>query len=309
MAGRFKTLDLSKVRTGSVRRRSYQVGADSLARMPAPAKPLAEFYLGLPRVGEAAALLRAAELIAQTTLAGRPILWIIDGRLYECGLSSLMVYLIHRELVQGLIMNGQAAVRDYELAFHGATVENVAEGLADGRLGLAREIGEGLNAILNEGVKRGFSLGECLGRGIADRQPRHYTHSVMATAAARAVTMTVHVSIGADGFQRYPGADGALIGKGSLKDAHIAASMLAALPRGALVVALHRDLALGQVFLHSYGLARNLNSSLGGLHMICLGDEKQSPADLTDPGQRLRLDGPLELIMPLLLGALFCLVQ
>ncbi len=309
MANRLKPLDLSQVQTGTIRKRTYRLNVEMLARMPQPAKPLQEFYLSLPRVGEAGALIDAAELIAQTALAHKPILWMIDGRVIELGLGSLMVYLMQRELVQCLVMNGEAAVRDYELAFHGATVEDLAEGLADGQLGLARETGEGINAILNEGVKRGFSLGECIGRGILDRQPRHFAQSLLATGAARLVPTTVHVSVGADGFQRYPGADGAMIGKGSLKDAQILASFLMSLPPGALLVMAQRDQSLVQVLLHSLSLARNLNDSLRGLNLLILGAEDHRLTGFSPIDRQLHLTSPIELILPLLIGALFCLVE
>lgn len=309
MANRLKPFDFSQVQTGSIRKRSYRLSADMLARMPRPTESLQNFYLGLPRLGESAALLNAAELIAQTALAQSPMLWVVDGQVMELGLSSLIVYLMQRELVQCLALNGEAAVRDYELAFHGATVEDVAEGLSDGQLGLTRETGEGINTILNEGVKRGFSLGECIGRGILDRQPRHFAQSLLATGAARLVPTTVHVSLGADGFQRYPGADGAMIGKGSLKDAQNLSSFLATLPPGSLIVTLHRDYSLGQVLLHALALARNLNETLKGINFLSLGAAEPFIAELPPMGRAMRLAGPLELMLPLLLGALFCLVE
>lgn len=309
MANRLKPIDFTQVQTGSIRKRTYRLSADMLARMPRPTESLQNFFLGLPRVGESAALLNAAELLAQTALAHGPMLWVVDGRVMELGLSSLLVYLMQRELVQCLVMNGEAAVRDYELAFHGQTVEDVAEGLNDGQLGLTRETGEGINTILNEGVKRGFSLGECIGRGILDRQPRHFAQSLLATGAARLVPTTVHVSLGADGFQRYPGADGAMIGKGSLKDAQNLSSFLASLTPGSLIVCLHHDYALNQVLLHALALARNLNDTLKGLNYLSLGEAEGLPVELPPLGRAMRLNGPLELMLPLLLGALFCLVE
>ncbi|MEN6627652.1 MAG: hypothetical protein ABFD69_15615 [Candidatus Sumerlaeia bacterium] len=309
MANRLKPIDFTQVQTGSIRKRTYRLSADMLARMPRPTESLQNFFLGLPRVGESAALLGAAELLAQTALAHGPMLWVVDGRVMELGLSSLLVYLMQRELVQCLVMNGEAAVRDYELAFHGQTVEDVAEGLSDGQLGLTRETGEGINTILNEGVKRGFSLGECVGRGILDRQPRHFAQSLLATGAARLVPTTVHVSLGADGFQRYPGADGAMIGKGSLKDAQNLSSFIASLTPGALIVCLHHDYALNQVLLHALALARNLNDTLKGINYLSLGEAEPFPVELPPLGRAMRLNGPLELMLPLLLGALFCLVE
>ncbi len=107
MATRLKPLDLSQVQTGTIRKRTYRLSVEMLARMPKPTRPLQDFYLGLPRLGEAAGMLDAAELIAQTAIGHRPILWVIDGRVIELGLGSLIVYLMQRELVQCLVMNGE----------------------------------------------------------------------------------------------------------------------------------------------------------------------------------------------------------
>jgi len=309
MVLRLKPLDLSQIQTASIRRRTYKLTAEQLASVPQPAEPLQNFYRSLPKVGEAAGLLDAAELMAQTVLMTKPVVWIIDQALIDAGLSPLLAFLMRRGLVQCLVMSGGAALRDYELAFNGMTGEDQALGLADGLLGLTRETGEGINAIINEGVKRGFSMGECLGRGILERQPRHFTNSLLATGAARLTPTTVHVTLGADGFHRYPGADGAMLGKGSLKDVQILTSYLTTLPVGALIVAAHADLALNQVFLHAYALARNLQQELAGLNLVRIGAPEPSLLDLPALGQVQQVPGALELTVPLLVGALFSLVE
>src|SRR5688572_26075091 len=109
MALRFKPLDLSKIQTGAVRRRPYRLAHDDLARLPDPQQPLSSFYRALPRVGDAATLLDAAEMLTQTAVAAKPVVWIVDGHLLECGLSPLLVGLMHRRLVQGLMLSGEAA--------------------------------------------------------------------------------------------------------------------------------------------------------------------------------------------------------
>lgn len=309
MAMRHKPLDPSQIQTGALRRRTWKLNSDQLGTMPQPTEPLQHFYRGLPKVGQAAAMLEAAELMAGTALATRPIVWILDGALMAAGLSPLLVYLMRRGLIHTLVMNGEAAIRDYELAFHGVTCEDPAPGLSDGLLGLTRETGEGITAIVNDGVKRGFSIGECLGRGILERQPRNFMNSILATGAARLTPITVHLTIGADGFHRYPGADGAMLGKGSLKDVHILSTFLATLPPGALIVASHRDMSLNQVFLHAYALARNLNDELKGLNLLRLGTPEGLLGEIPGLDRIGVTPGPLELMMPLLMGALFCLVE
>ena len=306
---RIKPLDLAQIQTDTVRRRKYRLNIEQLGGIPEPSAPLQEFFRGLPRVGRAAQLLAAAELLAGAALAHRPMIWLVDRQVIDAGVSAQLVYLMQRGLVQCLALNGEAAVRDYELAFHGCTDEDPEHGLADGRLGLARETGEGINAIVNEGVKRGFSLGECLGRGVLDRQPRNFRKSLLATGAARLTPTTIHLTLGADGFHRYPGADGALLGKGSLKDAHMLGSYLSGLPAEALVVSTHSDPTLTQVFLNALGLGKNLNEALTMPHLLTLGEGDAGVASLPGGKRALRLEGPLELTMPLLLGALFSLVE
>lgn len=309
MAVRFKPIDANQVQTGSIRRRVFRLGVDHLASMPEPTRPLQKFYHTLPRLGKASELLTAAQLIATAALEDKPLVWLIDGHFMTAGLSPQLVYLIRRNLARNLVMNGEAAVCDYELAFHGVTDEDPVLGLQDGLLGLTRETGEGINSIINEGVKRGFSIGECLGRGILERQPKHFANSLLATGAARLSSITVHLSVGADGFQRYPGADGAMLGKGSLKDTQILSSQLSTLPPGTIFITLHRDTALTQVFLNAVAMARNLNQDLRGFNLIQLGAIHPTLADLPALEQTLALPGPIEIMMPLLVGALFSLVE
>lgn len=309
MAKRLKPIDLNEVRTCTVRRRQYQLGIEQLGSVPVPTEPLQDFYHHLPKTGHAAGMLRAAQWVAQTALDGRPMVCLIDGAALRAGLSPLLIYLIQRGMIQCLVMNGRAALHDYELAFHGAAAEDASAGVTDGLLGLARETGEGLNAIINEGVKRGFSIGECLGRGILDRQPKHFKQSLLATGAARLTPTTVHLTLGAEGFQRYPGVNGGLLGKGSLKDCLILSSLLSKLPHGGLIVALHRDEALSQAFIHAVALARNVSKSCENWRLLALGDACPLLTELPGSEPPIHLPGPLELTLPLLLGAVFSLVE
>ena len=309
MVLRLKPLDLAGVRVGSVRERAYRLSLGDLGGMPDPQASLEEFYRGLPRVGEAAGVLAAAQMLATAALGRRAAVWAIDGGTLRAGLGGVVLALMRRGLVQGVVMTGEAALMDYELAVHGQTAEDEAAGLADGKLGLARETSEGLNAIINEGVKRGFSIGECLGRGILERQPRHFDQSLLATGAARLVPVTVHVTMGADGFHRYPGADGGMLGKGSLKDGLILGTQLSTLEAGGVIVTAHGEGALTGVLVHALALGRNLNEGLGGLKLLRLTEEGERLEGAAGVEETRRVRGALEVMVPLLMGALFSLVE
>ena len=70
--------------------------------------------------------------------------------------------------VNGIAMNGSAAIHDFEVAFRGATSEEVEEQLTEGRFGMARETGEYMNAAVAEAQANGIGMGEGLGRFIAE---------------------------------------------------------------------------------------------------------------------------------------------
>jgi len=306
---RQKSLNLTQIQTVSIRKRNCLLNVETLADMPDPAKSLVDFYRSLPRLGAAAELINAADALAQTALAGKDTLWLIDNHLIDAGLSPLIVRLIHRGLIKAIAMTGTAAVRDYELAFYGVTNEDVKGGLEDGLLGMGRETAEGMNEIINEGVKRGFSLGECLGRGILDRQPKYYSRSILAACAARLVTHTIHTSVGSDGFHCHPSADGAMIGKGSLKDLQILAGRIDCLNEGGALVATHRSSALQEVFTHAYALAKNLGATMNQFSLLRFGEDCPSFDLIPGISAEFDLSGPIELIVPLFTGVLFSLVE
>jgi hypothetical protein len=309
MSQRLKPIDLTQVQTTSLRKRDCQLDIEKLAENPDPARPLQEFYASLPRLGAANDLLAAGDALTQSALNDRGVIWMIDEHMLDAGLSPVLIRMIQRGLIRTLAMTGTAAVRDYEMAVQGMTREDESAGLEDGLLGLARETGEGMNTILNEGVRRGFGLGECLGRGILDRQPKYYTRSVLAACAARMVPCTIHVAIGSDGFHRHPAADGMMLGKGSLKDLQILSARLPSLHGGGTVVAAHRSLLLRDILHNSYASARNLGESVDAFSLIRIGDDAPAHEELKAARRRFQIPGPFELMVPLFAGVLFSLVE
>jgi len=309
MIFRQKPLDLSLLRTTSLRQRLCRLNVQMQGLPPEPTQPVMAFLRTLPRLGAAHDLLAAAEATAQAALAHRGLIWLIDERAIDAGLSPLLVRLIHRGFIRTLALTGTAALLDYELAVNGAAREDLQPGLEDGLYGLTRETGEGMNGIINEGVKRGFGLGECLGRGILDRQPKHFQQSLMAACAARMVPCTVHLTLGVDGFHRHPLADGAMLGKGSLKDLQLLAGLIEGLNEGGLVVATHGSAALAEVFTNAFGAARNLGAEPAGFGVARLGKPVAPVADLPGQAAAWHVAGPLELIVPLFASAVFSFVE
>ncbi len=309
MRSRHKAIDFTRVETTTLRKRACRLHVDMLASLPDPVESLQEFFRALPRVGASNELIGAADALAQAALNDRTIVALVDADVIEAGLSPLLIRMVQRGLIRAVAMTGSAAVRDYELAVYGRTSEDISAGLRDGLLGMSRETGEGMNAIINEGVKRGFGLGECLGRGILDRQPPFYRQSIMASCSARMVACSIHVNVGVDGFHRHPTADGSALGKGSLKDLQILSSRVESLGDGGLILAMNRSRALSDIVINAYAAGRNEGTAIEDFSLIRFTDDLEPLRQLPGMTELYHLPGPLELLGPLFAGVLFSLVE
>jgi hypothetical protein len=306
----FKGLEAERLRQlPSLRKRACRLQAQMLAASPDPAAPLQEFIEGLPRLGASARMLQAAQALTESALAGRGILWLIDESTLDAGLAPAIVPIVQRGLARTVAMTGAAATRDYEMATLGRAGEDVAKGVRDGLLGLNRETGETMNAIINEGVRRGFGLGDCMARGVWDRKPSFCRHSILAACARRGVPVAVLVDIGADGFHRHPNADGAVLGKGSLKDMHLLAGRMKELHDGGSVVALHSGAALEASFVHALAHGRGEGEPIEGFTIARFGAARASEIDLPGVKEVFDLTGPIEVMLPLFVATAFSMVE
>ena len=88
-------------------------------------------------------------------LRERAIVWGLGAHVIKVGLSPLFIELMDRGFVSGLALNGAGIIHDFELAMVAHTSEEVADGLADGKFGMAEETG----TLLNEAIKSGAAAG------------------------------------------------------------------------------------------------------------------------------------------------------
>jgi hypothetical protein len=164
-------------------------------------------------------------------------------------------------------MNGAGLIHDVELAMVGHTSEEVDEELSRGTFGMVRETQETINFAIQEGVEKGFGIGESLGRKILTGKFPFKPLSLLAQSQRLGIPVTVHVAIGTDITHMGPSADGAAIGKGSLKDFHTFASLVSELEQG-VFINLGSAVILPEVFLKALGLARNLGHPLSHLTTV-----------------------------------------
>jgi hypothetical protein len=250
-----KPIDRKRLRTVSARKRGSLVRAGDFAR---PVKPSAGFralYDSLPDILRARDLRELARTTAKAHAAGRGIVWGIGGHVIKVGLAPLLADLMKRGFVTSLLMNGAAAIHDYEIAFMGKTSEDVGPGVASGEFGMAEETGAFFARAAAAGRESG--LGEGLMRTLAAEKPRHGELSVLAAAHRHGVPVTVHVAIGTDIVHMHPACDGADVGAASHQDFLRFAAICGKLHKGVYLNWGSAVLA-PEVFVKAVTLANNL---------------------------------------------------
>ncbi len=304
-----KPLDLRRVRTYPLRRRRSVVAADLLARAVRPTVPVRAFLDGLPRILAANALRDAARAIADSHRHRRPVVVGMGAHVIKVGLSPIMIDLMERGVVTAIAMNGAGIIHDFELAFHGATSEDVGPGLADGRFGMAQETGAFLNERIRDGAARGLGMGRAIGEAIEKARLPHRRFSLLATAARLGIPATVHVAVGTDIIHMHPGADGAAIGATSLRDFHLLASVVAGLD-GGVFLNLGSAVIIPEVFVKALNIARNLGHRVRRITCIDMDFIRHYRPHVnvvTRPtaagGHGIELTGHHEIMFPLLAAA------
>lgn len=307
MTDRPKPVDLSQVKTYSIRNRPTKVDHTLLAKVPNIHQPLGEFFEDLPAVLKAKELLIACQRIAGARVKERGIVFMMGAHVIKCGLSPLIIRMMEERLITCISMNGAAAIHDFELAYFGSTSEDVESGLEDGMFGMVRETAEMMNKIVTDGVRFGCGLGESIGRGLRHLLPRYERISVLANAHRLGVPLTVHVALGTDTIHQHPSCNGEAFGKGAMRDFRWLAGCIPSINDGGAVINCGSAVIMPEVFLKALTVARNLGHPVKNFAAINM-DMVQHYRPLTNVVQRptrgggtpISLTGHHEIMLPLL---------
>jgi hypothetical protein len=262
MTERPKPVDLSHVKTYSVRNRPTKVDLSLMAKVPSVEESLREFFECLPGVLKARELLVACQKIAEARVKDRGIIFMMGAHVIKCGLSPIIIRMMDEGLITCVAMNGAGAIHDFELACFGQTSEDVERGLDDGSFGMVKETAEMMNQIVTNGTKVGCALGESLGRGLRHLLPRYEKLSILCNAHRLGVPLTVHVALGTDTIHQHPSCNGEAWGKGCLRDFRLLAGVVATLNAGGAVVNCGSAVILPEVFLKALTVSRNLGNQV-----------------------------------------------
>ncbi|MER3415366.1 MAG: hypothetical protein C4297_04020 [Gemmataceae bacterium] len=301
--------DLHGLRTYELAARPSKVFAEDCGKPVAPEAPLKEFFQALPKQLMARDLCTVRDRICDAYRHKRVVVAALGGHVIKTGCSPYLVDWIHRGLISAVVLNGAAAIHDFELAYAGKTSEDVAAALPRGQFGMARETADAFAVAARAGAQDRLGLGRALGRYM-DQSDCRYPHLSVVLAAYQAqIPCTVHVALGTDIVHMHPHVSGAALGEASLLDFRILCSVVARMKEG-VWLNLGSAVLLPEVFLKAVSVVRNFGHDLDGLLAVNL-DKQWSYRSWVNVCERpasqgIQLLGCHEILIPLLHAAVAC---
>lgn len=207
-----------------------------------------------------------AELVSRIKRAkeqGRPIVWSLGGHVIKCGLSRYLVELMKNGFINHVAGNGSVSIHDFEIAFLGATSEDVATAIEDGSFGMWEETGRWMNIAIRSGYRKGFGYGESLAIYVKKHQKRfpYKDFCVFYQAHLKKIPVTYHVAIGTDFIHQHPVVDFAAIGGASGIDFKKYCQTISRLEGGVFLN--FGSAVIGpEVFLKALSIVRNLGCTV-----------------------------------------------
>jgi hypothetical protein len=302
-----KPIDLNRTSTYPLGSRESKVNVEHLARPPERISSFTDFLDALPDVLAARDLKSVIQAIKKARAADKPVIMAMGAHVIKVGLSPIIIRMAERKTLTGLAFNGAGIIHDFEMAFSGATSEDVAKVLGEGRFGMAEETGRYLNEAINAGTARGWGIGRSVGSFLNAEKPPHLDKSILAAADRLEIPATVHVAIGTDIIHMHRSASGAGTGEGTHIDFRLFASMIAGLHEGGVYINAGSAVLLPEVFLKAITLVRNCGEELKNFTTVNLDfiqhyrpNENVVKRPTRDGGRGYRLTGHHEILIPLL---------
>jgi len=313
MTGKYDEIDLSRVRTVPLSERGSKV---SIGDFGAPVKGGKAFRRWFDSLPDLLAVRRMRKLVLALRRAASAreseAVWMCGAHVIKCGLSRYLEGMMKKGYITAMALNGAGLIHDTEIAFFGATSEDVAENLEKGIFGFGQETAELLFEAVETGRSEGLGLGEAAGRMIVERGAPNSRHSVLASAWRLDVPVTVHVGIGTDIVNQHRGFDGSAWGELSARDFRILAEKVRRLGfEGGVAVNAGSAVILPEVFLKAVSIARNLGAPFDRLttcNLDMISHYRPSENVLSRPtafgGDSISITGHHEILIPLIFSAL-----
>jgi len=237
---------------------------------------------------------------------GRPVVLAMGAHVIKCGLSPILIDLMERGFIDAIAMNGAGAVHDLEIAYNGATSEDVAVEIKEGRFGMVEETSSHFNGALKKFATGDIGIGQALGRYIVEEKMPNTAQSLLACGWELKIPVTIHAAIGTDIVHIHPNADGEITGRATLNDFRLFAGIVSQLG-GGVYLNVGSSVILPEVFIKALSAARNLGhhvSEFMTVNMDMIQHYRPSVNVVNRPiqgaGRGISITGHHEIMVPLL---------
>lgn len=308
----FTQLDLSGVKTYSVRERDNRVETAAFGRVLGEGASFSDFFDSLPDILAGRELRAVVNAIVEAKRNDKKVLMTMGAHVIKVGLSPLLIEWMKLGILDGLAFNGAGAVHDTEVARFGQTSEDVGAGIKTGLFGMARETGEFINGAAQTAQQNGHGFGETLGQALVEEEAPYLDLSLLAAGQKYGVPVTVHVAIGSDIPHPQPSMDGAATGAATFADFKIWANCVKDLSGGVLLN-VGSSVLLPTIIEKSLAVTRNLGHDVRDFtgvnfdfiqHYRSTWNPVRRANELSDgQGRGIAITGHHELTIPLLVAA------
>ncbi len=316
MTGPFEETDLSGLHTISIADRDSKVSVKDivdpgeLADSAAAIAPILE--RAMPDILGARSLKVVASALRRARDDGREIVWFVGAHTIKCGLSLYLNAMMEEGFITTIATTGSSVIHDLELAFFGATSEDVGAELTAGRFGMSRETSERFNAACLHARDAGLGLGSGVGEYVVSENPPHARVSVFGGAARCGIPATVHVALGTDITHQHASFPASEVGELSMKDFRILTHRVGRVFDHGVAVMFGSAVVLPEVFLKAVSVNYNLGMKPAGV--TCAGfdmiqhyrvRENVLSRPFQGAGEGVSVTGHHEITLPLL----YCLLK
>ncbi len=261
---KIKPVDLSKVKTYSIKKRATKTKIKSFAK-PIDLKSPEKFFETLPNFLKASDLNQFIQLTYKARKKNKPFHLLLGAHTIKVGLTPILIDLMEHDIVTGVSFNCAGLIHDIELAFYGGTSEDVQAGLVDGSFGMVKETAEMFSEIVKQASLENIGLGEAGGKFINANKAKYRSLSIFAQADALNCPATIHVGIGTDTIAQHANYNAAKLGEASHVDFRIMAAICKDINRGGVLANVGSAVLLPEVFLKALTVARNLSGGKNSL--------------------------------------------
>jgi hypothetical protein len=305
-----KDIDLSKIKTYSLKGRPSKVKIGEFAKPPEKGRSFKDFFSSLPDILAARHLREAAAAAVQARRDRRPVMLGMGAHPIKVGLNPVIIGLLERGILTSLSLNGACVIHDFELALTGHTSEDVDKEILTGAFGMAEETGAMINQAIRSAAESGTGIGEAVGKMIQTGDFPNKSLSLLAACHRLELPVTVHLAIGTDIIHMHPTFDGKAAGQATHRDFLAFCGLVADL-EGGVYINLGSAVLLPEIFLKAVTLSRNIGHTLRHFTTVNMDfiQHYRPNANVVrrptqDGGRGYALTGHHEIMFPLLASAI-----